>query len=72
MAFTKLLVAPATDDLCSFVSVDSFLINLLEPPGVETWTSLRGVEGAKKGDVVWLSFFGLGAMVVFGLCGVGR
>jgi hypothetical protein len=40
---------------------------------VETWTSLRGVEGAKKGDVVWLSFFGLGAMVVFGLCGgVGR
>ena len=54
-AFTKLLVAPATEDLCSFVSRDSFLTYFEEPPGVETWTTLRGVDGAKKGELVCLS-----------------
>ena len=63
MALTRLLVAPATEDLCSFVSVDSFLTSLEEPPGVETETSLRGVEGAKNGEAICFSFFVLGAMV---------
>lgn len=62
-ALIKLLVAPATVLLCSLASVDSFLMSLAEPPGVEIWISLRGVEGAKKGEVVWASFLGLGAMV---------
>ena len=50
MALTKLDVAPATDDLCSLALVDSFLILRVVPPGVEIWMSLRGVDGAKKGD----------------------
>lgn len=50
MALTKLEVAPATVDLFSFVWEDSFLIRREVPPGVEILTSLRGVEGAKKGE----------------------
>lgn len=50
MALTKLEVAPATVDLFSLVSEDAFLIRREVPPGVETLTSLRGVEGAKKGE----------------------
>ena len=50
MALTKLEVAPATVDLFSLVLEDSFLIRREVPPGVETLTSLRGVEGAKKGE----------------------
>lgn len=50
MALTKLDVAPATDDLCSLALVDSFLILRVVPPGVEIEMSLRGVDGAKKGD----------------------
>ncbi len=50
MALTKLDVAPATVDLFSLVCEDSFLIRREVPPGVETLTSLRGVEGAKKGE----------------------
>lgn len=63
IAFTRLEVAPATEDLCSLASVDSFLISLEVPPGVLTWISLRGVEGAKNGEEVCFSFFGLGGMV---------
>ena len=62
-AFTKLLVAPATEDLCSFVSRDSFLTYFEEPPGVETSTTLRGVDGAKKGELVCLSVLLFGAIL---------
>jgi len=51
MALTRLEVAPATVDLCSLVLGDSFFIRREVPPGVEILTSLRGVEGAKKGDL---------------------
>lgn len=65
MALTRLEVAPEMEDLCSTASRDSFLMSLDVPPGVDTWTSLRGVEGAKKGELVWASFFlGLGGMVL--------
>lgn len=50
-ALTKLAVAPVTVDLCSLVLCEvSCLINRDEPLGVDIWTSLRGVEGAKKGE----------------------
>ena len=39
----------------------SFFIRRDVPPGVDTWISLRGVEGAKNGD---LSTALLGAIIV--------
>lgn len=67
IAFTRLDVAPHKELLCSFCEGGSFLTRRDVPPGVETWTSFRGVDGAKKGDLG-----GLGAMMVvsYGECDV--
>ncbi len=62
IALTKLDAAPATLLLLSLADVDSFLTSREVPPGVEIWTSLRGVEGAKKGEEVCFRER-LGAMV---------
>jgi len=51
MALTRLDVAPATVLLCSLALGDAFFMSRDVPPGVETWTSLRGVEGWRKGDL---------------------
>ena len=62
IALTRLDVAPAIVLLCSCaVGGGSFFIRRDVPPGVDTWISLRGVEGAKNGD---LSIALLGAIVI--------
>lgn len=66
IALTKLHAAPPTPLLFSVAWVSSFLTRREVPPGVETVTSFRGVEGAKKGDEVcfsWCRLFLEGAMV---------
>lgn len=50
MALTRLDVAPATVLLFSRAAGGSFLTRREVPPGVEIWTTFRGVEGAKKGE----------------------
>ena len=65
MALTRFDVAPSTLLLCSFALGVSFFTNREVPPGVETWTSFRGVEGAKKGD---LGTFGAMVGLVLRLC----
>ena len=50
IAFIRLDVAPATPHLCSFAPGSAFLTDRLVPPGVETWTTFRGVDGAKNGE----------------------
>ena len=62
IALTRLDVAPAIVLLCSCaVGGGSFFMRRDVPPGVDTWISLRGVEGAKNGD---LSIALLGAIVI--------
>ena len=67
MALTRLDVAPATVDLVSFGLV-SFLMRRDVPPGVEILTSLRGVEGAKKGEAGGLMLLGLAMVLLFVVC----